>query len=124
MFAHRVKEKKLKYVIEARLPLPSHNVLLCVRAEGSDNSLGSIAFNALQNLLEARWRNLGTGIQKLLVNTGKRPARERDASGRYTKSIGLPYNFSDENIRNRERLRLGNTFDHLLSERRGGKKTR
>jgi hypothetical protein len=111
-----MKRKKLKYVIEARLPLPSHDVILCVRAEGNDRALSNIAFGALEQLFEIKWRQLSDGIHRLTMLNDKTALKKRDANGRYVKSLLLPMNVSGEIKNQRERLRLVNTYNAFFAK--------
>jgi hypothetical protein len=96
--------KKLKYVFETRLPFPSQQMMLCIRAEGSDNDLKSIAFSTLGQLLELKLKKLGHGIHELVTPGNKTSARKRDASGRFIKSNLLPI-VPDNNMYCCERVR-------------------
>jgi hypothetical protein len=82
--------KKLKYVFETRLPFPSQQIMLCIRAEGADSDLKSIAFSTLGQLLELKLKKLARGIHTLVTPANKTSARKRDAIGRFVRNNLLP----------------------------------
>jgi hypothetical protein len=111
-FSHR---KKLKFIVEARLPLPSHGVMLCVRAEETSKSLQSIAFSALDYLLTQKLKMLNDSLYKLIICSGKKSPRKRDANGRYMKEQ-LGASMTGDTGRTRERLRLVSTYEAILAK--------
>jgi hypothetical protein len=113
LLPHFAREKKLKYAIEARLPLPSHGVMLCVRAEGTGRSLQCIAFSALDHLLTKKLKMLNDSLYRLIICSDQKRQRKRGANGRYMKEQLSPA-MSDETNRFRERLRLINTYEAIL----------
>jgi hypothetical protein len=110
-----IKSKKLKYVIEAGLPLPSHQVNLCVRAEGTDGELNRIAFSALHQLLEIKRKRIRGCFQMVGISALPTPLRQRDAAGKYKKDIFLVGNASEEIVNHRECQRLVSTYETILS---------
>jgi hypothetical protein len=105
--------KKLKYVLEARVPVPSQKLTLCVRAEGSDRDLRSIGISALLQLLEVKWQQLNEGIHRLSIRPDKISARRRDASGRYITDMVLPAKVTKVTS-HAEKIRLINAYNAIL----------
>jgi hypothetical protein len=111
-----INGKKLKYVMEADLPLPYRQVMLRVRVEGTDKDLNSITFGALQEFLEAKLKKMNHSVQRLISSTPKTLLRNRDARGRYVKNIHTAANESNELAKKREWLRLLFNYEALLSK--------
>ncbi len=111
-----INGKKLKYVIEAELPLPYQQVMLHVRAEGTETGLNNTTFAALQELLESKLEKMNHRIQSLVSFTPTTKLRNRDARGRYVKNIHDAVNGPKEIAKKREWLRLLFNFEALLSK--------
>ena len=111
-----INGKKLKYVIEAELPLPYRQVMLRVRAEGTGKDLNSTTFAALQELLEEKLEKMNHSVQRLVSCTPKTNLRNRDARGRYVKNIHNTVNESNELAKKRECVRLLYNYEALLSK--------
>jgi hypothetical protein len=90
LLTQKFMRKKLKYVFETRLPFPSQQIMLCIRAEGADSDLKSIAFSTLGQLLELKLKKLARGIHTLVTPANKTSARKRDAIGRFVRNNLLP----------------------------------
>jgi hypothetical protein len=107
--------KKLKYVVEARLPFPSENLMLCVRAEGNDHDLRRIAISALLQMLEAKWKQLNQGIHRLSIGADKTSGRKRDARGRYIADMLSTPKAAKEVTSHREQIRLVKIYNTILA---------
>jgi len=114
---HAFMRRKLKYVIEAQVPLPSHRTILCIRATGgTGESLNSIASAALRQLLEMKWQKLCNSVHDLLMFNTDTSGRKRDERGRYMRGDHRSKNEVEEHARKREHARLVSTYEAILSK--------